>query len=170
MGIAAAELLYRQDFESQVRAFAEKESGSILGDLASMALDQFTSADDIRTFIESQLTDEVVEDAESAGTAALTMAQNWCDNGCTSISAAYLRGLFGAMGKADGCADVSVFCGACADSASEYFEDNTIPCCIENVIQKGIKAYNYVVENFCNTGGICGCHTGKNECNSHSKG
>ena len=34
--IEAAEALYRKDFEAEVAAFAAKNSGSLLGDLASM--------------------------------------------------------------------------------------------------------------------------------------
>ena len=34
--IGAAETLYKKDFEAKVRAFAGNNSGSILGDLASM--------------------------------------------------------------------------------------------------------------------------------------
>ena len=110
-------------------------------DFQPQALDQFSSADDIRTFIESQITDEVVEDAKAAGAGALEMAQYWCDNDCTSSSAGYLKGIFSYM-NGGGCVDASVFCGSCADRASDYFADNTLPCCIENVIQKGIKVNN----------------------------
>jgi len=147
--IDAAELVYKRDFEAEVRAFADNNSGSILGDLASMALDQFSSADDIRTFIESQITNDVVEDAKAAGAGALEMAQNWCKNGCTDETAEFLKGIFGHM-NGGGCVDASVFCGPCATRATEYFsdDDNMLPCCIENVVQKGIEAYKYVIKKY----------------------
>ena len=39
--IDAAELVYKRDFEAEVRAFADNNSGSILGDLASMVYFQY---------------------------------------------------------------------------------------------------------------------------------
>ena len=101
-------------------------------------MDQFTSADDIRTFIESHISDDVVADAEAAGTKALQMAKNWCDNGCTDKTATFLKGLFGHM-NGGGCVDASVFCGECQARANSYFAVNTLPCCIEKVVQRGVQ-------------------------------
>ena len=108
------------------------------GNFQPQAMDQFTSADDIRTFIESHISDDVVADAEAAGTRALQMAKNWCDNGCTDKTAAFLKGIFGHM-NGGGCVDASVFCGECQARAASYFTKKTLPCCIENVVQEGIK-------------------------------
>ena len=104
-------------------------------------MDRFTSVDDIRYFIESHVSDKLVEDAEAAGTKALQMAQDWCDNKCTDKTAAFFKGIFGHM-NGGGCDDASVFCGECQNRASSYFTKNTLPCCIERVVQEGIKV-NY---------------------------
>ena len=86
-----------------------------------------------------------MEDAKAAGAGALEMAQNWCKNGCTDETAEFLKGIFGHM-NGGGCVDASVFCGPCATRATEYFsdDDNMLPCCIENVVQKGIEV-NYTI-------------------------
>merc|ERR1739848_52332 len=150
--IDAAEAAYKKNFEAEVRAFADSNSGSLLGDLASMAMDQFSSAEDIRSFIESHVSEGVVADAEAAGSQALEMAQEWCANDCTSKSTKFLKGIFNHM-NGGGCTDASVFCGACAARADSWFgrPKNSLPCCIENVVQRGIEAYDYVVENYSET-------------------
>ena len=101
-------------------------------------MDQFTSADDIRYFIDSHISDDVVADVEAARNEALRIAQNWCDSDCTSVSATFLKGIFGHM-NGGRCVDASVFCGECQARASSYFAVNTLPCCIERVVQKGIE-------------------------------
>jgi hypothetical protein len=145
--IDAAEKAYKDNFEAEVASFAGANQGSLLGDLINMAMDQFTSADDIQEFIDDLLTDKVVEDAKEAAKEAKALAQQWCANGCTSTVARFLEGIFRAMhgGK---CNDASVFCGACQRKAARYFQQNDLPCCIENVVQKGIEAYQYVVDNY----------------------
>ena len=104
-------------------------------------MDQFSSANDIRTFIESHISDKVVADADAAGNEALRMAKNWCDNDCTSVSATFFKGIFSHM-NGGGCVDASVFCGECQSRAASYFAKNTLPCCIEKAVQKGIEV-NY---------------------------
>jgi hypothetical protein len=145
--INAAEVAYKENFESQVAAFARENQGSLLGDLINMAMDQFTSADDIREFIDDLLTEKVVADAEAAAAEAKSLAQSWCKDGCTTITANFLKGIFKHM-NGGGCTDASVFCGECQRRAASYFARNSLPCCIENVVQKGIEAYEYVVANY----------------------
>ena len=101
-------------------------------------MDQFSSAEDIQTFIESHITDDVKADAKAAGAKVLQMAQDWCDNDCTSSSAEYLKGIFGHM-NGGRCTDASVFCGPCANRADNYFAEHPLPCCIDDVVQKGIE-------------------------------
>lgn len=145
--IDAAETAYKENFEAQVAEWANSNSGSLLGDLASMAMDRFSSADDIQAFINEHLTDNVVADAQAAAVEAQKLAQQWCDEGCTSTTARFLEGIFNHMNGGQ-CRDASEFCGACQNRAASYFTRNQLPCCIENVVQKGIEAYDYVIKNY----------------------
>merc|ERR1712003_152425 len=95
--IDAAETAYKENFEAQVAEWANSNSGSLLGDLASMAMDRFSSADDIQAFINEHLTDDVVADAQAAAVEAQKLAQQWCDEGCTSTTARFLEGIFNHM-------------------------------------------------------------------------
>merc|ERR1712176_408244 len=122
---------------AQVAEWANSNSGSLLGDLASMAMDRFSSADDIQAFINEHLTDDVVADAQAAAVEAQKLAQQWCYEGCTSTTARFLEGIFNHMNG-----------GACQNRAASYFTRHPLPCCIENVVQKGIEAYDYVIENY----------------------
>lgn len=146
--IEDAELAYKQNFAQEVADFAEQNSGTFFGDLATMARNRFTSAADIKAFLEDVITDDVVEDAKAAAGHAADLAQAWCDEGCTSKSADFLIGIFNAMNDGENCTNAAVFCGDCQDSAAEYFKSNALPCCVENVVQKGIDAYNYVKDNY----------------------
>lgn len=147
--VARAEQLYIDDLAGQVAAFADDNAGSLIGDLISMGLDQFTSAEDIKTFFESHITDGISEDAAFAGGELLKIADNWCSSGCTDKSAKFLESLFSHM-NGGSCSTANVFCGECADRAASWFSNkkNNLPCCVESVIQKGIKAYAYVQENY----------------------
>jgi len=145
--IAAAEAVYKRDFESQAKDFASGNQGSLLGDIATMAMNKFSSADDIRTFIEEQLTEGRKSDASAAAKQAGILAQGWCDSGCTSTTARFLEGIFGHM-NGGGCNDASVFCGECQSRAASYFARNQLPCCVEKVVRKGIEAYDYVIANY----------------------
>ena len=102
------------------------------------AMDKFSSADDIRTFIEEQLTEGRKSDASAAAEQAGILAQGWCDSGCTSTTARFLEGIFGHM-NGGGCVDASVFCGECQSRAASYFARNQLPCCVEKVVRKGIQ-------------------------------
>merc|ERR1712176_943140 len=61
--IDAAETAYKENFEAQVAEWANSNSGSLLGDLASMAMDRFSSADDVQKGIEAY--DYVIENYEA---------------------------------------------------------------------------------------------------------
>ena len=104
-------------------------------------MNQFSSAKDIQTFIESHISDNVKADAEAAGTKTLEMAKEWCKAGCANETAEYLKDLFPYL-NGGGCVDASVFCGSCADRTREYFANNMLPCCIEDVVKKGIEVNN----------------------------
>jgi len=145
--IDAAETAYKENFEAQVAEWANSKGDSLLGDLASMAMDRFSSADDIQAFINEHLTDDVVADAKAAAGEAQALAQQWCEEGCTSTTARFLEGIFKHM-NGGACRDASEFCGACQNRAASYFARNQLPCCIERVVQKGIEAYEYVIENY----------------------
>ena len=99
---------------------------------------KFSSADDIRMFINEQLNDQRQADASEAYEQAKNLAQGWCDDGCTSSTARFLEGIFGHM-NGGGCDDASVFCGECQSRAESYFARNQLPCCIEKVVQRGIE-------------------------------
>jgi len=145
--VAAAEKAYKENFETLVRDFAASNSGTFFGDIASLARDRFTSAADIQEFLEAAISDDIRADAAAAAGEAAALAQQWCDDGCTSKSATFLKGIFRHM-NGGGCTNAREFCGACADRADSYFAANQLPCCIENVVQKSIEAYDYVVENY----------------------
>ena len=101
-------------------------------------MEQFTSADDIRTFLDTHVTDRVRDDARRAAEEARRLAQAWCDNDCTSKSARFLEGIFSHM---DGgrCTDASRFCGECQSRAASYFTRHQLPCCVEDVVRRGIE-------------------------------
>jgi len=145
--VRAAERAYKENFEDVVAQFAEENRGSLLGDVVSMAMDQFTSADDVRSFLDEHVTDRVRDDARRAAEEARRLAQAWCDNDCTSKAARFLEGIFSHM---DGgrCTDASRFCGECQSRAASYFTRHQLPCCIEDVVRRGVEAYDYVVENY----------------------
>jgi len=145
--IRAAETAYRNNFEDTMAEFARTNKGSLLGDVVNMAMEQFTSADDIRTFLDTHVTDRVRDDARRAAEEARRLAQAWCDNDCTSKSARFLEGIFSHM---DGgrCTDASRFCGECQSRAASYFTRHQLPCCVEDVVRRGIEAYDYVVDNY----------------------
>jgi len=145
--IDAAERAYRENFEDRVAEFARTNKGSLLGDVVTMAMDQFSSADDIQAFLEEHVTERVQTDARTAGEEAAKLAQAWCDNDCNSKAARFLESIFGHM-NGGGCTDASRFCGECQSRASSWFTRHQLPCCIEEVVQKGIEAYEYVVENY----------------------
>ena len=110
------------------------------------ALDRFNSADDIRTFIEGQITEGVEEDARIAAEETERLAQNFCDSGCTTKTAQFLRKIFKSLHGGQ-CVDASQFCGDCQNRAEKWFKrsKNRLPCCIAEVVQKGIE----VIENWC---------------------
>jgi len=147
--IDAAEKAYKDNYEADVIAYAAGNKGSLLGDLASIALDRFNSADDIRTFIEGQITEGVEEDARIAAEETERLAQEFCDSGCTTKTAQFLRKIFKSLHGGQ-CVDASQFCGDCQNRAEKWFKrpKNRLPCCIAEVVQKGIEAYDYVVENY----------------------
>ena len=101
-------------------------------------MDQFSSAEDIQSFIEDHLTDRVAADAIAAVGEIQTLAQGWCDSGCTSKTAKFLRGIFGHMNGGQ-CTDASVFCGYCQERATSFFARNSLPCCVEEVVQRSIQ-------------------------------
>jgi len=147
--IDAAERLYRETFEETVADFASKNKGSLLGDLVNMAMDQFTSAEDIQSFIQTQLIEDprIEEDARRAATEARDLAERFCSSGCVSKTADFLRGIFRRMDGGQ-CTDASRFCGACERRADKYFDNGDLPCCVEDVVQRSIEAYDYVVEAY----------------------
>jgi len=147
--VARAEQLYIQDLAGQVAAYADDNAGSLIGELISMGLDQFTSAEDIKNFFDAHITDGVTEDAVFAGTEILKIADNWCKSGCTDKSAKFLKSIFNHM-NGGSCSTADEFCGECADRAASWFRKsrNQLPCCVESVIQKGIKAYAYVQKTY----------------------
>jgi hypothetical protein len=145
--VAAAEKAYKENFEKLVKDFAASNSGSFFGDMASIARDRFTSAADIQDFLEAVISDDIRADAAAAADEAAALAQQWCADGCTSKSAKFLKRIFSHMNGGE-CTNARVFCGACEDRANSYFTNNRLPCCIENVVQKSIEAYDYAVENY----------------------
>lgn len=154
--IAAAELAYKTNVEDMVAQFASDNQNSLLGELINMAMDRFSSVEDIRATIDSMLTDQVMKDAAVAATEAQKLAEAWCASGCTSQTASFLKSIFTYMhadrdaSGAATCTQASVFCGGCKGAADDWFDmaGNSLPCCLETVIRKGIEAYEYVVANY----------------------
>jgi len=145
--VARAEFLYNQDLASTVNDFAAQNSGSLVGDLLGMALNQFSSAQDIEDFLNMHITEGISSDAAAAAEEALAIARQWCASKCTDKSAKFLAGIFSHM-QGGSCSLANEFCGECADRADSWFTNNQLPCCVESVVQKGIQAYNYVLENY----------------------
>lgn len=150
--VAAAELAYEIKAEQAVLDFVDSSSNTLFGELANLAIGQFDSVADIKSFIEEyvskDLKGKVASDAAAAAKEAKKMANEWCSSGCTGQSADFVEALFKGMHSGQ-CVDASQFCGPCHDNAHAHFSaGNSIPCCMDNVIQKGIAAYKYVAEAY----------------------
>ena len=104
-------------------------------------MDQFSSAGEILSFIKDHLMDPDGVAAEEISDFALDIwdtAQALCDEGCTSKATKYLRRMFGHMNGGQ-CTDASVFCGDCQERATSFFARNSLPCCVEEVVQRSIQ-------------------------------
>lgn len=150
--VAAAELAYELKAEEAVQNFVDSSSNTLFGELANLALGKFESAADIKTFIDeyvsSALKGKVASDAAAAAKEAKQIAKEWCSSGCTGQSGDFVESLFNGMHGGQ-CVDASQFCGPCQENAHAHFANgNSIPCCMDAVIQKGIAAYEYVAEAY----------------------
>ncbi|KAL5252717.1 hypothetical protein ACHWQZ_G015470 [Mnemiopsis leidyi] len=151
--IAAAETAYRENLETRVGEFAKGNKGSILGDLVNMAMDQFSSAGEILSFIKDHLMDPDGVAAEEISDFALDIwdtAQALCDEGCTSKATKYLRRMFDHMNGGQ-CTDASVFCGDCQERADSFLTRKLMPFCVEFIAQLNFEAYEFVMENYKDT-------------------
>jgi len=150
--IAAAEAAYKLSAQADVEAFVASKSDTLFGELANMAMGEFNSASDIENFVNEyvsgNLKAQVASDASAAIAEAKELAIQWCAGDCTDESAAFVKSLFNGMHGGQ-CLDASQFCGSCKDNAHAFLDGgNSIPCCLDEVIQKGIQAYDYVAEAY----------------------
>jgi len=148
--VDAVEAAYREYGEEYVEYLSGDESNTLLAEIATLLRSRYASVEDVQDSIDEFLSDEVVSDIEAAYTKLDQAAQDWCDEGCTKKSGDFLEGLFNHMDAGDGCVDAYGYCGKCADSANDFLGNvtNPIPCCLNNVIEKGITAVNYVKEKY----------------------
>jgi len=148
--VDAVEAAYREYGEEYVEYLSGDESNTLLAEIATLLRSRYASVEDVQDSIEEFLSDEVVSDIERAYTELDQAAQDWCDEGCTQKSGDFLEDLFNHMDAGDGCVDASGYCGPCANSANGFLLNvtNPIPCCLNNVIEKGIAAVEYVKEKY----------------------
>jgi len=149
--IEAAEMAYRANAEAQVREFVDSQANTLFGELAEMAMSEFGSAADIKSFVDryvsSKLKDQVQTDAELAAKEVAKLARGFCNSGCVDKTATFVKGLFGAMHGGQ-CMDATQFCGPCQENAHGYLQENSMPCCLNKLVRKGIEAYDYVAESY----------------------
>lgn len=148
--IDAVEGLYREHGEAIVKQWTSAEN-SLLAEAATLLRNRFTSVDDIASaiddFLAEDISDDIISDAKAAFAELDAAAQKWCDEGCSGPTGTFLKGLFNGM-HGEGCTDASGFCGDCADRADAYLASHSIPCCLDNAIEKGIEGINYVKDTY----------------------
>jgi len=151
--IAAAEFAYRANAQASVEEFVNDRSETLFGEVAKLVMDRFTSVSDIEDFLNEILNQKsktkIQSDAALAAGEIKKVARGFCNSGCFNESASFIKSLFEAM-HGDQCLDATQFCGSCKDNAHDYLESSglMIPCCLNNVIQKGIEAYDYIGEQY----------------------
>jgi len=145
--IRQAEIMFRARGGPAIIERLSQHSNSLLSELATLLRSSFTSVDDIAQAIDQFVSPGMVSDARRAFAELDQAAQEWCDNKCTKKSGDFLEGLFNDM-NGGGCVDASGYCGDCKDNADVHLASNSIPCCLDNAIQKGIAAVQYVRDNY----------------------
>ena len=110
---------------------------------------EFTSAADIRDFIDEHISDKlrerIVDEAQETAEQLVGLYQQFCGEGCVDQIADFFKSLFKAMHQGE-CTDAREFCGACQDNANTFLssDENNIPCCFNKVVQKGIQVSQYM--------------------------
>lgn len=146
--ISRVEGLYEQKVEAQVKAYAKENPDTIVGELISLITNRFQSVADIEAAINEYVSDDIRSDAKAAGAAIQAAAAQWCDDNCGEATGRFLKKLFGHM-HGGGCVDASAFCGDCQNRANSFFVGrNSIPCCLDDVIQQSIKGVAYVRDTY----------------------
>jgi len=156
--IVAAEAMFRESGETIIIRWTQ-HSNSLLSELAALARSTFTSVEDIAQVIDQFVSDEMVSDAKRGFEEFSEAAEEWCVAKCEKKSGKFFKRLFNYMNGGAGCVDASEYCEDCADRADEYcgeckaraddhLASNPIPCCLDNAIQKGIAAVEYVRDNY----------------------
>lgn len=149
--IAAAELAYRANAEAQVQDFVDSQANTLFGEIANLAMSEFSSAADIKNFVDryvsSNMKDQIKSDAERAAAEVTKLARGFCRSGCVDQTASFVKGLFESMHGGQ-CLDATQFCGPCKENAHGYLSENSMPCCLNKLVKKGIEAYDYVAESY----------------------
>jgi len=152
--LEAAEVLYSATYKSQVQQIADSSSEPLFQELANLVMDNFNSAADVeaalRSFFSEEEQSDIVADAEDARQQFVTVAQEFCNDGCFDKSAAFFKPLFRAMDE-DACMVASEFCGYCQDYANDFLDGNNdvvMPCCLKKVAETSITAYNRLEEKY----------------------
>lgn len=148
--IAAAENYYTAFLRSKVQEYAQENSDDVLGTLVEIALNRFTSADDIiETLQEYAAGTDVAADAESAAAVFKQAASDFCEEGCTAETADFLYDIFGRLDAHANCVDASTFCGGCANRATHFLKNReSIPCCLRTVVEYAIQGSTLVQEKY----------------------
>jgi len=150
--VAAAEMAYRANAEAQVQDFVSSQANTLFGELASLAMGEFSSVADVQDFIDEFVSDDlksqIEDDAAAAAKEVAKLARSFCNTGCIDKTATFVKALFNAMNNGQ-CVDARYFCGPCKDNAHTWFTSGgSIPCCLNKVIAAGIKAFKHVADNY----------------------
>merc|ERR1712039_228293 len=150
--VAAAEMAYRANAQAQVEDFVASQANTLFGELASLAMGEFSSVADVQDFIDEFVSDDlkaqVEADAAAAAKKVAQLAKSFCKTGCIDKTATFVKDLFNAMNNGQ-CVDARYFCGPCKANAHTWFSSGgDIPCCLNKVIAAGIEAFDYVAKNY----------------------
>jgi len=150
--VAAAEMAYRANAQAQVEDFVSSQANTLFGELASLAMGEFSSVADVQDFIDEFVSDDlkaqIESDAAAAAKEVAKLARSFCNTGCIDKTATFVKDLFNAMNNGQ-CVNARFFCGPCKDNAHAWFSSGgSIPCCLNKVIAKGIEAFDYVADNY----------------------
>ncbi|KAL5250208.1 hypothetical protein ACHWQZ_G016065 [Mnemiopsis leidyi] len=154
--LKAAELAYQTRYKAEaLKLVRESNAEPLFKELADLVMKRFNSVADIEEAINEFFSNEertqISSDAEEAGNDFIEVAKGFCNERCFDESALYFKPLLNAMHEEGSCTDASEFCGSCQENADSYLSASTsiaMPCCLKNVAEKTIEAYDLVEERY----------------------
>merc|ERR1712029_151634 len=133
---------------------AESEPVDMSGQFVKIVTDRFASVEDITSFfgdISGDQSESMVEDAMSGYDQLKGALRGFCADRCVDPTADFLYEVTEKMSESDTCVAPTEFCEGCATAAKEYImadRDNSMPCCLQKVVDLGISGVDYVRETY----------------------